>query len=174
MLLYCKDGIVIEYTGDDAPPRTALVLAGATALPWPKPWDTEGDPPRPRMTGYPPRHPTPHYGAEDLQRAAAWLRWYIETGAIEVGGVRVATSDRSKVLLMGAAEILGDTETTEFPTDDRGGKVSITGAQARLFKAAIAQHVASCFSAWSAVSVRIAAGEITTLEQLYAAPEWPH
>lgn len=173
MLLYCKDGVVLEWTADDAPARWALLAEGAVALPWPRGWDLEGEPPRPRMIGFPPRHAVPVYARADIHAAAGFLRWVKETGGLSVGGLSISTSDRSKLLIFGAADVLDDDDTTPVPIGDGSQSVVVTGVQMRQFKTAIGLHVAACFAAWNAIRLRIEAGEITTLEQLYAAPEWP-
>jgi hypothetical protein len=101
---------------------------------------------------------------------AADMRWRKETGGIVVGGVPVATDDRSKQMIMGAriaAE--ADSEFTTPWVGIDGSINTLTAAQVIAVSNAVLAHVAGCFATFAALQPDITAGTITTREEIDAA-----
>lgn len=108
----------------------------------------------------------------ELLAAAADKRWRVETGGIEVAGVPIDTSDRSKMLIMGA-RLAADSDpafTTTFAAID--GTHTLSAAEIIAISDAVLAHVAACFAAYGVVEAAVRAGLITTIEQVLAA-DWP-
>lgn len=101
---------------------------------------------------------------------AADKRWRVETGGIVVGGIAVPTDDRAKVLLMGAASTMADTDTAPYVSGTQS--VTLTGVQFKALYAALTAHVQAAFATQTAVLAAIAAGTVTTTAQIDAAA-WP-
>lgn len=114
--------------------------------------------------------PTPPPDTASLKRYAADKRWRVETGGIVIGGIAVPTDDRAKVLLMGAASMMADTDTAPYVAG--AVAVTLTGIQFKAFYAALTAHVQAAFAAQTAVLGAIDAGTITTFGQIDAAA-WP-
>lgn len=103
---------------------------------------------------------------------AAQKRWQVETGGIVVGGVSVATDDRSKVMIIGA-RVKADADpnfTTEWKTP--AGFQTINAATIIAISDAVLAHVDACFAVEAIVLAEIAAGTITTTNEIDAA-DWP-
>lgn len=105
----------------------------------------------------------------DLISLAAALRWRKETGGIELGGMAIATDDRSKLMLSGARiAAMADPElVTRWKTPS--GWVDLTAAQIIAISDAVQEHVAECFALEADVSDQIEAGTITTIEEVDSA-----
>lgn len=108
----------------------------------------------------------------DLSAYAARRRWEREVGGIVVGGVTVHTDDRSKMLLAGARMAAeGDTAwTTEWKAAD-GTFVTLDAGTIVALSNALLAHVAACFAVEATVLAGIAAGTITSTEQIDVAFE---
>lgn len=105
--------------------------------------------------------------AVDLYGYAADKRWRVETGGITVAGVPVATDDRSKTMIMGA-RIKADVDP-EYSVGWKGADgsfVSLAAPQIVAISNAVLAHVDACFAAEAAVATFIAAGDITTSQQV--------
>jgi hypothetical protein len=104
----------------------------------------------------------------DFAAYAADARWRSETGGIAVGSLQVPTDDRAKLLILGAAQMLGDADTAPFIANGVNyGNVS--GAQFRAINAAITTHVQATFATLATVMTGISAGTITTTAAIDAA-----
>lgn len=109
---------------------------------------------------------------ERLSAYVADKRWQVETGGIVVGGLPVATDDRSKIMIIGArvkAAADGDF-TTEWKT--QAGFVSIDASTIVAISDAVLAHVDACFAAEAVVLAAIEAGTITTTAEIDTA-DWP-
>ena len=104
---------------------------------------------------------------------AAQKRWSVETGGIVVGGVPVATDDRSKVMIIGA-RVKADADpnfTTEWKTP-AGTFATVNAATIIAISDAVLAHVDACFAIDATVLAEIADGTITTIAEIDAA-DWP-
>lgn len=139
-------------------------LAGGLMTPWPR--DEEGD-----QTDAALQDVLRPYGLWiDLTSYAADKRWRVETGGISVGGVPVATDDRSNVTIRGA-RIKADAEPA-YVVGWKGAKgsfVALTAPQIIAISNAVLAHVDACFAVEAAVVAAITAGDITTTQQI---DEW--
>lgn len=103
----------------------------------------------------------------DLVAYAANKRWEVETGGINVGGVPVATDDRSKIMIIGA-RVKADADanfTTQWKLPS-GEFVSIDAATLIAISDAVLAHVDACFAVEGAVLTDIEGGTITTTAQI--------
>ncbi|MTW19462.1 DUF4376 domain-containing protein [Rhodoplanes serenus] len=106
----------------------------------------------------------------DLAAYAADARWRRETGGIVVGGIPIATDDRSKLLIAGArihAEV-DPAWSTVWTTAD-GVRHPVTAAQVIAISAAVLAHVDAAFRLYDEVVAAIDAGTITTPAEIDAA-----
>lgn len=108
--------------------------------------------------------------AVDLVAYAARKRWDREVGGVSVGGVAVATDDRSKMMVLGArmAAVADPGFTTRWKTLE-GAFVDLSSAQIVAISDAVLAHVDACFALEATVLADIAAGEITTAAEVDAA-----
>lgn len=109
----------------------------------------------------------------ELMAYAADKRWRVEIGGIAVGGMAVATDDRSKMMIMGA-RIKADRDaafTMQWKVAS-GDFVTIDAATIIAISDAVLSHVDACFAAEELVLKQIKAGTITTRTQVDTA-EWP-
>ncbi|WNW11242.1 DUF4376 domain-containing protein [Pseudomonas sp. DTU_2021_1001937_2_SI_NGA_ILE_001] len=103
----------------------------------------------------------------DAALAAEWLpliaarRYQAETSGIELQGMQVATDDRSKLLINGAALRASreDGYTLRWKTDE--GFVDLPGDQVLLMADAVADHVQACFDREAELLAAVADGSIT-------------
>jgi hypothetical protein len=148
----------VENTDED---YLAYVSEGRIVRPWPR--DIDGN----QTTSALQDVLTPYGMFADLAGYAADVRWRKEVGGIVVGGVPVATDDRSKLLIAGA-RIKADAKpefTTKFKAAD-GSRILIGAATVIAISDAVADHVDSCFETEDAVLAAIDAGTITTREHI--------
>lgn len=141
----------------------AYVTAGRPVRPWPR--DIEAD----QTTAALQEVLTPYGMFADLAGYAADVRWRKETSGILVGGVPVATDDRSKLMIAGA-RIKADANpefTTKWKTD--AGFVLIDAATIIAISDAVLAHVDACFETEGEVLTAIDGGTITTRAQVDAA-----
>lgn len=107
----------------------------------------------------------------DLYAYAADKRWRVETGDVSVGGMTVATDDRSKVMIMGA-RIKADADP-DYVVGWKGADgnfVELSAPQIIAVSDAVLAHVDACFAAEASVAAAITAGAITTTQQI---DDWP-
>lgn len=108
------------------------------------------------------------YGLDaGLLAYASRQRWKKEVGGIEVGGVNIATDDRSKQMIMGAriaAQADEDFTTTWVASD--GAIVELNAAQVIGISNAVLAHVQLCFSTFATVKIGIDNNSITTRSQV--------
>ncbi|GJD53427.1 hypothetical protein OPKNFCMD_6202 [Methylobacterium crusticola] len=113
---------------------------------------------------------------ESLRDCAREVCRTIEQGGVAVpavGGLRIATDDRSKTLVLGARmAALADPgfTTTWFALD--GSRHALRAPEVVAISDAVLAHVAACFAARAAVEAAIEAGTVTTSAEVAAAP-WP-
>ncbi|WP_245422133.1 DUF4376 domain-containing protein [Rhodoplanes serenus] len=106
----------------------------------------------------------------DLAAYAADARWRRETGGIVVGGIPIATDDRSKLLISGArihAEV--DPAWSTVWTAADGVRHPVSAAQVIAISAAVLAHVDAAFRLYDEVVAAIDAGTITTPAEIDAA-----
>lgn len=104
-----------------------------------------------------------------IQYAAA-ARWLREVGGVAIGGVPVATDDRSKQMIIGA-RIAADADpnwTTQWVGAD-GAIYPIDAAAIITISNAVQAHVNACFATYASVKAQIDAGTITTTAAIDAA-----
>ncbi|WFP74492.1 DUF4376 domain-containing protein [Mesorhizobium sp. WSM4906] len=105
----------------------------------------------------------------ELTAYAAEKRWEKETGGVTIAGVQVSTSRDSQAMITGAysySEANPD-ETIKFKA--ASGWIEMDHNTVVAVANAVGAHVQACFSIEQAVSEAIAAGTITTREQIDAA-----
>jgi hypothetical protein len=96
----------------------------------------------------------------ELLSYSADKRWRTEQAGTRHGDIDVPTSDRSKLLLMGAAMSMADTDKAPYVT--AAGSVTLTGAQFKALYGAVTAHVHNCFAAQALVDAGITAGTTTS------------
>ena len=134
----------------------------------PTAWMLDGD----QIVAAPPPAPP---GKSRLTSYAAAKRYTVETGGIVVNGVKVATDDRSKTMIIGAA-LKADKDpafTTSWVAAD-GSVHALDAAAIEAISDAVAMHVDAAFSTYATVADAIAADPptITSLAEIDAA-DWP-
>ena len=108
----------------------------------------------------------------DLKAYAAAKRWDVENGGISVGGVPIATDDRSKTMIMGA-RIKADADagyTVRWKTAD--GFVTLAASDIVNISDAVLNHIDASFNAEADVFGLIDAGEISTIKEIDEY-DWP-
>lgn len=113
---------------------------------------------------------TPQPTTAELIAYAATARWRKETGGITVGGIPIATDDRSKQMIMGV-RIAADADagfTTPWVAAD-GAIHTVDAATVIAISNAVLAHVAACFATYAAVKAAIDDETITTFAEIDAA-----
>jgi len=117
----------------------------------------------------------PQIKARVLGNLAA-RRWQIETGGTTVAGIALATDDRTKLLLQGAAQAAQNNPafTTRWKTP--AGWVQLDASAVSACYSAVFEHVENCFARESELAAQIDA--CTTQEQLQVVEQaiqtfWP-
>lgn len=106
----------------------------------------------------------------DLVAYAADARWRREVGGIVVDGLRIATDDRSKLLIAGARiQAEADPAWSTVWTAADGSRHPVSSAQVIAISAAVLDHVDACFRRQGDVLAAITAGTITTKAEIDAA-----
>lgn len=101
------------------------------------------------------------------------LRWRIETGGVLVGGVPVATDDRSKTMILGSrVAAMANPAWSAIWDGADGGSYPIDAPTMIAISDAVQAHINAAFAVFDTVKVEISAGTITTREQVEAAA-WP-
>jgi hypothetical protein len=110
------------------------------------------------------------YPAGMLSTYAADVRWRKEVGGIVVGGVPVATDDRSKQMITGArlAAEANPAWSTSWVGSD-GNVYPVDAATIIVISDAVQEHVNECFETFASIAAGIANETITTREQIDAA-----
>lgn len=99
--------------------------------------------------------------SRDMPQVIAARRYEAEIGGITLNGIEVATDDRSKLLINGAAleAVIDPDYTMQWKTGD--GFVSLTGAQVIGIARAVRAHVQACFDRECALVAELEAGTLT-------------
>lgn len=105
--------------------------------------------------------------AELLVAYAAAKRYTKEVGGINVGGANIATDDRSKLMIVGAATAaqLDPEWTTNWKLAD-GSFVPVNAAQILAIAQAVSSHVSACFSIEQTVRAGIESEDITSYAEI--------
>jgi hypothetical protein len=122
-------------------------------------WEAEGN-------TIPPYVPS----AIDLNAYTATKRWEREVGGIVVGGLDVATDDRSKIMISGA-RMKADKDpafTAQWKCPD-GSFITLDAATIIHASDAVLDHVNDCFSIEADVLAAIGDGSISTTAEVDAA-----
>lgn len=107
---------------------------------------------------------------DELTSHAAAVRWQKEIGGIVVGGVPIATDDRSKQMIIGA-RLAADADpnwSTQWVSAD-GSVHTVNAATMIAISDAVQAHVNACFVIYADVKSDIDAGDITTTQEIDAA-----
>lgn len=112
--------------------------------------------------------PTP----ADLRSHAASVRFAVETGGVSVGGAAIDTSRDSQAMIAGALAYVRASEAASVEFKAASGWVTLSAGEVKAIALAVAGHVQACFATERAIDDAIAAGTITTREQIDAWP-WP-
>lgn len=112
----------------------------------------------------------PQLGKAELLALAADRRWQKEVGGLVVGGVPVATDDRSKLMITGArvAAAADPTWATVWHGAD-GNAYPLDAAAMIAVSDEVQAHVNKSFATFAAVKADIEAGDITTKAEIDAA-----
>lgn len=102
----------------------------------------------------------------DLKARATAKRYQVESGGVDVGGVRVGTDKVDQAAITGALATLREGFVTTINWKGSSGWVQVGLTELTAIAAAVAQHVQTCFSAERAKHEEIDAA--TTLEELQA------
>lgn len=114
--------------------------------------------------------PAPPPTSADLIAHAADLRWRKETGGVTLGGIPVATDDRSKVMIIGArVAAQSDPEWTTVWHGADGSAYPLNAAAMVAISSAVEAHVNSTFATFAIVKSDIESGKITTTAEIDAA-----
>ncbi len=143
--------------------RQAIVFmpgagAGAGLLTYPAEFAEEvaaasGNDPRTRLVSY-----------------AANRRWLRETGGTVVGGVPIATDDRSKIMIMGARVAAAADPNWETVWHGADGQTYPLNAPSMIAVSnAVEAHVNAIFAIFAGLKADIEAGEITSYAEIDAA-----
>lgn len=116
--------------------------------------------------------PPPATPPLDLTAYVAHRRYAVETGGIDVAGHPIATDRESQALIMGARLYAQATPTATIQFKAGAGFVTLDAAAIETIAIAVATHVQAAFAIEAAVLADIAAGAITTIEQVDGAA-WP-
>lgn len=115
----------------------------------------------------PPQPPAPPI---DLAAYAMAARWQKETGGITVGGMPIATDDRSKLMIVGARVAAdADPEWSTVWQGEDGSAYPLNAMQMVAISNAVQAHVAACFATFASVKASIDNGTIATTAQIDAA-----
>ncbi|MGR7993808.1 DUF4376 domain-containing protein [Xanthobacter sp. ZOL 2024] len=110
---------------------------------------------------------------EYLYRYAGAMRFVKETGGVPVFGFVVKSSREDRSLIYEAeASAKADTSFTTTWIAKDGTSHELGAEMVITIATTVRAHVASCFSTYTTVAAEIAAGTITTTEQIDAAA-WP-
>lgn len=111
---------------------------------------------------------------QELMDAATAYRWSVETGGIELNGVRVGTTldDQNRLSGVLSAIALGGLEVVDFKA--QSGWVQLSASQLQGIALAISHHVQACFSAERAHHEAIAQiGSVEAADGYDVSQDWP-
>lgn len=151
-------------------PEEYAVLGIAPVIEQPRPDTTYGtaveDPAKPGSWIYTP-FPASELAVLLIQRAAA-KRYEKEVSGIAVGGLTVATDDRSKIMIIGArmAAVADPSWTTAWATGAQS--VTVDAPTIIAISNSVQAHVNACFSAYKTAVEGINSGAIVTFEAVDA------
>ncbi|MEN5083741.1 DUF4376 domain-containing protein [Bosea sp. TWI1241] len=138
-----------------APAGCILVASDEAAPGWS--WDGESFSPPP---------PVPATKAE-LAAYARDLRWQVEIGGIEAGGVQIATDDRSKTMILGARlAAQADPSWSTIWQDAAGQAHPVDAAAIVAISDAVQAHVNGTFVTLADVLAAIDTGTMTTAAEI--------
>lgn len=106
--------------------------------------------------------------AARLKAHAERKRWEIEVGGIDVAGMRIATDDRSKVLINGAHALAIEDPAAVFDFRAVGAWAQTDAATVRAIAVAVGRHVQTMFSRHRAAEEAVDAGTATTFAEIDA------
>jgi hypothetical protein len=116
-----------------------------------------------------PAEPPPDEPPFEPLTYAATKRLAKETAGITVSGVPIATDDRAKIMIIGARVAAAADPDWSTPWAAADGKTYPINAPTMIAIAdAVQAHVNACFTTYANVVAAIAAGTITTKEQIDA------
>lgn len=108
--------------------------------------------------------------AAALVAYATAKRWQVEVGGVTIGGMAVATDDRSKVMILGArVAAQADPEWATVWHGADGGAYPLNAAAMVAVSNAVEAHVNATFALFAQVKADIDAGKITTVTEIDAA-----
>jgi hypothetical protein len=116
--------------------------------------------------------PSPAPTVEQLLAEAAAVRWQKETAGIQVAGATIATDRESQQLIAGALALAQQDPARTLQFKAVSGWVTLSAAEVTAIAIAVGDHVQACFAIEADVAGGVAAGTITTFEQILAA-DWP-
>lgn len=106
----------------------------------------------------------------DLAAYAADRRWRFEIGGTKVGGMSIATDDRSKAMILGARlRAMADPDYEERWKTEGGQFVLVAAPQIIAISDAVAAHVSSAFAIEASLVAAIEAGTVTEWDEVDAA-----
>ncbi len=108
----------------------------------------------------------------DLLAYAADKRWQVETGGITVAGAEIDTNRDSQAMITGAYAYSQAHPEEPIKFKAASGWVTLDAATMAAIATAVGAHVQESFAVEEAVDAAIAAGTITTFEEIDAAG-WP-
>ena len=136
-------------------PTAPMKLTGTQVAQWQGQWVKLADRPIP-PDPQPAPEPTP-----DWPTLIAIRRWLAETGGTVINGLTIATDDRSKTLINGAALRADRSADYVLRWKTSQGFVDLTAAQVLAVADAVSEHVQLCFDREDALLVAVADGSIT-------------
>lgn len=107
--------------------------------------------------------------AMTLQEYAAAKRWEKETGGLEVNGAIIDTTRDSQNMITGAYNYAQANPSKPVSFKAASGWVQLSAAEVIEIALAVGDHVQALFDLESTLADQIAAGIITTIEQIDAA-----
>ncbi|RXT52917.1 hypothetical protein B6S44_19450 [Bosea sp. Tri-44] len=111
---------------------------------------------------------------EGLKAYVRTKRWQVENGGVLVNGIKIATDDRAKTMLLGAriaAMAMPETFTTPWSDlDGVGHQLDAAGVIA--VSDGVLAHVQACFVLQDELITGVETGTISTIEAIDAA-DWP-
>lgn len=123
----------------------------------------------------PTSEPTMDERKATLLARLAERRWEIETGGVEVGGLRLETDDRSKLLIADAARRAESDPGFEVRWKTGAGWVLLSAPALIAARDAVFARVAACFAREAEIADMIAAADEATLGGVadLIQPFWP-
>ena len=113
--------------------------------------------------------PQTNHPGMTLQEYAAAKRWEKETGGLEVNGAIIDTTRDSQNMITGAYNYAQANPSKLVSFKATSGWVQLSAAEVIAIGLAVGDHVQALFDLENVVSDQIAAGVITSVEQIDAA-----